>query len=229
VTPALQLATGCVSAGAHRITVTNEPTPVPGPRFILIRSATSSVWAVRADVAPDIAAELDALAATEPPIADLETAPIHAARYKALLGEHVGGGPSFGFPDAIDDPGETCIVDDERALETNFRGWLPGEIAGGCAPVIAVIVDGAPASICFCARRTDAAAEAGVNTGERYRGRGLAGRVTAAWGRAMRDSGRVPIYSTAWTNHASRAVARKLGLVASACTWTIDGSRAITR
>jgi hypothetical protein len=37
----------------------------------------------------------------------------------------------------------------------------------------------------------------------------------------MRASGRIPLYSTSWTNTASLAVARKLGLVAYANTWSI--------
>ena len=48
-------------------------------------------------------------------------------------------------------------------------------------------------SICFCARRSDAAAEAGVETAERSRGRGLAARATAGWASAVRASGRVSL------------------------------------
>jgi mono/diheme cytochrome c family protein len=58
-----------------------------------------------------------------------------------------------------------------------------------------------------------AAHEAGVETAASCRGRGYAAPVVAAWARAVRDVGRVPLYSTSWRNEASRAVARKLGLV----------------
>jgi predicted GNAT family acetyltransferase len=111
------------------------------------------------------------------------------------------------------------IVDDEQALAHNFRGWVPGEIAEGRAPVLAIVEDGHPASICFCARRSTHFAEAGLETAAPYRGRGLAQRVTTAWARACRAAGREPLYSTAWSNHASLAVARKLGLRQYASYW----------
>ena len=39
----------------------------------------------------------------------------------------------------------------------------------------------------------------------------------------MRASGRTPLYSTAWSNAASLAVARKLGLIPYAATWNLSG------
>ena len=73
---------------------------------------------------------------------------------------------------------------------------------------------GYPVSVCFCATRHSAPAlEAGVETAAAFRGRGLAPRVTAAWARAIRASGKIPVYSTDWTNTSSLAVARKLGLI----------------
>jgi hypothetical protein len=80
-------------------------------------------------------------------------------------------------------------------------------------------------SVCFCARQSAAAAEAGLETAERFRGRGLGPRVTAAWALAIRASGRLPLYSTSWSNEASLAVARKLRLEACASDWSLSRVR----
>lgn len=219
-TPALHLATLYETDAAGRLTTTREPAHKPAPTFVLVRSATATAWGIRADVPDALAEELTALARDERPVADLHALPMHVDRYRALgTTEHFG--PAFECPDSIAAAGDIAIVEDERELDVNFRGWVPGEIAAGCGPVMAIVVDGHPVSICFCARRSDVAAEAGVETAPAYRGRGYAGRVTVAWALAMRASGRVPLYSTSWTNTASLAVARKLGLVAYANTWSI--------
>jgi hypothetical protein len=218
-TPALQLAT-LYETDAGRLTTTREPAKAPAPMFALVRSATTTAWGIRVDVPDALAEELAALARDEPPVRDPHDLPKHVDRYRAL-GTTESFGPAFEFPDVIAAPSEIVLVEDERALSVNFRGWVPGEIEAGCAPVMSIVVDGNPVSICFCARRSDVAAEAGVDTAPAYRGRGYAARVTAAWALAMRSSGRIPLYSTSWMNTASLAVARKLGLVAYASDWSI--------
>jgi hypothetical protein len=227
-TPELHLQTLFVLDDERRIVCAREPGGPAGPLFSLVRGPTSCVWAVRVDVAAEAAAELDALARQEPPVSDSRNEPVHADRYASLLSDLVRSrysGPAFAFRDVPTLDGDVVPVDDERLLAHHFAGWTPGEIAAGRAPVMAVVVEGRPVSICFCARRSDVAAEAGVETAAPFRGRGFAPRVTAAWALAVRASGRIPLYSTAWTNDASLAVARKLGLVAYACGWNLgDGS-----
>lgn len=218
--PALHLATLYETDDSGRLTTTREPAKQPAPKFVLVRSVTTSVWGIRADIPDALAEELAALARTEPPLADPHAMPMHVERYRAL-GTTEWFGPAFEFPELVTSSDEIVLLEDERALNVNFRGWVPGEIAAGCGPVMGIVVDGHPVSICFCARRSDVAAEAGVDTAPAYRGREYAGRVTSAWAFAMRASGRIPLYSTSWTNTTSLAVARKLGLVAYANTWSI--------
>jgi hypothetical protein len=219
-TPALHLATLYETDARGRLTTTREPAKTPVPKFVLVRSMTASAWGIRSDIPDALAEELAALARAEPPVTDLHELPTHVDRYRALATTE-SFGPAFEFPELVTTSGDIVLIEDERTLNVNFRGWVPGEIVAGCGPVMGIVVDGHPVSVCFCARRSDVAAEAGVDTAPAYRGRGYAGRVTSAWARAMRASGRIPLYSTSWTNPASLAVARKLGLVAYANTWSI--------
>lgn len=208
--------------GEGRITSTREPGASPGPVFILIRSSVTCAWGVRADVSLAVAEKLDRLAREEPPLADLRDAPVHRDLYASLVGGRIESGPAFTFPDAISEPADVVLVEDVHLLERNFRGWRAGEIEAGASPVLAVVENGHAVSVCFCARRSKVAAEAGVETAEAFRGRGLGTRVTAAWALAVRQSGLIPLYSTSWTNDASLAVARKLGLIAYASDWSLS-------
>ena len=112
------------------------------------------------------------------------------------------------------------LVDEVRLLARHFSGWTAAEIPGR-SPVVAVVDDGHAVSVCFCARRSDAAAEAGLETAAKFRGRGLGPQVAATWALAVRASGRIPLYSASWANAASLSVARKLGLVAYASGWSL--------
>ena len=204
-----------------RITGTLEPDPSPGPRFSLIRGQQRCAWAVRADVPRDVADELNVLACEEPRVSDFRDDPIHAERYMLLVSGAVDSGPAFSFPEETTEPCGTVFVERKDVLDHHFAGWTSDEIPYR-TPIIGLVEDGHVVSVCFCARRSEVAAEAGVETAPDYRGRGFAPRVTAAWALAIQASGRVPLYSTSWSNHASLAVARKLGLVTYASTWSIS-------
>ena len=206
--------------GAGRIRGTREPDPDPGPLFALIRGRSSCAWAVRADVPREVAEELAGLAREEPTVADFRDAPVHAERYRALAGGKVNSGPAFAFPETVEEPEATVLLDEVWLLARHFSGWTAAEIPGR-SPIAAVVEDGDAVSVCFCARRSDAAAEAGLETASEYRGRGLGPQVAAAWALAVRASGRIPLYSASWANGASLAVARKLGLVAYASGWSL--------
>jgi hypothetical protein len=221
-TPRLQLETLFVLNGAGRIASTREPQPTPGPAFVLVRGTGACAWAVRADVADRLADDLHDLAAREPPLTSWRQPPVHERRYREMLGGRVGWGPAFAFPERLAPTGGESMIDDEAQLARHFSGWAAGEIAAGRSPVLAVSEGGVPVSICFCARRSAVAAEAGLETAAAFRGRGYGPRATAAWAIAGRQRGLTPMYSTDWDNSASLAVARKLELIPFATDWSIE-------
>ena len=218
--PEFDLQNQFVLTADGRIGGTRSQEPWLGPLFRLVRGKETCAWAVRADVQQNIADEVDALAREEPPVSDFRDAPVHAERYMSLLGGEVDSGPAFTFPEKIDQPSGTVFIEDIASLDHHFTGWTASEIP--CrTPIVAVVEGGYAVSVCFSAWRSDAAAEAGLETVEAFRGRGLGPRVAAGWALAVRASGRVPLYGTSWSNDASLAVARKLGLVTYASKWSI--------
>ena len=210
--------------GRGRIGSSPEPNVPPAPRFALIRGVSSCAWAMRADVRDKVAVEVERLARQERPLDDLQNpndAPANADSYLALLGGQINSGPAFTFPDRIAHSSDVTLIEKLELLERHFRGWVAAEIPWR-APIVAVMDSGYPVSVCFCATRaSENTVEAGLETAPAFRGRGFAPQVTAAWASAIRTSGRIPLYSTSWTNSASRAVARKLGLIQYAVDWTI--------
>ena len=220
-TPDLQLQTMFLLDREGRIVSTREPEPGRVPIFFLVRSSEGCAWAVRSDVSPNIARELDNLAREEPLAPDFESQPVNASRYMELVKGRIISGPAFAFPDMVTKQADVVLVEDLGLLERNFQGWTANEIAGR-SPILAVVEDGHAVSVCCCARRSDLAAEAGLETAAAFRGRGYGPRVTSAWAMEIQSSGRIPLYSTSWANEASLAVARKLGLLMYASDWSLS-------
>lgn len=206
-----------------RIVSTREPnpTPTPGPRFALVRDTSGCSWATRVDVADTVTAEINSIASREPPVPDLRSEPVYANEYISLVGGRVHFGPAFTFPETIARPDDVVLVENISQLERHFRGWSADELPER-APIMAIMEGADAISVCFCARRSRRAAEAGVETARECRGQGLASRVTAAWALSIRASGHIPIYSTSWANSASLAVARRLDLNACASDWSLS-------
>ena len=174
---------------------------------------------------------IEALLRVEPVVSDLQllqTIPPVLAGVRELLAGLADdlaetSGPVFGFPSArLASPIKTEVVTATAALATAPElAWVHG--AGDLARplVVARSNAGLVVSVCHSARSTRTAGEAGVETAAAYRGRGLATAVTARWADEVRAQRRVPLYSTAWTNLASRGVARRLGLVMIGEDYTI--------
>lgn len=213
----LDLHTGFTWDARGRMVATNEPLATarrPAPALYILAGADHELRRFGAAL-PD--AVVDALAAIDRDgVADV------LARHAPI--EDTYRGPSYVFPDAVPAPHGPIEIDAWNVpLARETYPWLVAEHAAW-PPCFGVLCDGAVVSICFSARLAPDAAAAGVDTLPAYRGRGFATAVTAAWGRAIRASGRTAFYGTSHDNHASQGVARRLGLrpIGVAASWTLS-------
>ena len=188
------------------------------PRFFFGRTRHGNLWRFAAGLPETLVAELARLAAGERGDWPLEDLPERMRPIRERLAEHAPiertyHGPAFRFAALPPAPGgDVVLLTPERldAVGEDFA-WLRRELAE-CAPCAAALEGGAVRSVCHTARRGARAAEAGVETAPGFRGRGLAVRAVAAWARAIAAEGLAPLYSTEFSNRASRAVAARLGL-----------------
>jgi RimJ/RimL family protein N-acetyltransferase len=217
----------------HRLLAVNEPgdprpDDPPPPRLYLGRTRTGIVWRFRHDLPDSSIAELETVLRSEPDATDLSQLPRCFPALQATLARDAPlagtwSGPAWRFPDEIPASGHEVVrvttADDDlvRPVFPVLADDLPWR-----QPCLAIVADGRLASLCCSARNTPIAAEAGVDTLEEFRGRGYAPAVVSAWARAVREEGRIPLYSTSWDNLASRSVARKLGLVLYGADFSID-------
>jgi RimJ/RimL family protein N-acetyltransferase len=202
---------------AGRLVRVNEPDGAPAPRFFVGRTIDGPVLRFRHDVPSDVRKELEAAVAGDVHGHTLD-APISPTRYEAILDrwapvQRRWAGPAFSFPDELPSAIGAILVTENNAafLQPLLAGWIPD--VPRCQPMYALAVDANAVAVCCSVRTTPEAHEAGVETALAFRGRGYAALIVAAWARAVRELGRIPFYSTSWQNEASRAVARKLGLI----------------
>jgi len=196
----------------------NEPNGAPAPRFFLGMTAAGVVWRFRHDVDAVLRRDIDA-AIHEDVTPGPPTDAVSAARFERILAgaepvRHTETGPAFFFPPSLPTSfaGAVRIIEANADLLTPFlEPWLPDVQAS--QPLVALVSDGHAVAICASVRQTPVAYEAGVETHPTYRRRGYAAAVAAGWAQAVREIDRIPLYSTSWENAASRAVARKLGLI----------------
>jgi hypothetical protein len=218
---------------AGRIVAARQPGGRSDVLFHLARTPLGNLWRFGARLEPGLVSDLARLAGREPalssPLDEPPPAPERAEALRRSLSAVFGPlrewrGPAYRFPDELCVPaGELPLqeVTPARAalLRAGFADWL-SELADR-RPCIAACQGETAVSLCCSSRPVEVpgsascpAAEAGVETLPARRGEGHACRVVAAWALAVRASGAEPMYSTSWDNHASRAVARKLGLSA---------------
>ena len=198
------------------------------PRFFMGRSDTGNIWRFRYDLPEALRLELTALCQLEPRSASLHEEPLQAAQLRSALERHAAvteedRGPAYWIPESALDTRDAVLVTDENAhiLEQNFGWKLTSSNSFRTGTLTASVLDESAVSICYCARLTDDAAEAGVDTVASARGRGHASRAVVLWASIIRAQGLTPLYSTSWDNTASQGVARKLGAVRYAETWSV--------
>lgn len=226
-----------------RITSRREPgTPVCA-RFHLGRTRLGNLWRFRGDLSRDDVRNLARLAGKEAALASEDLSrrsapperlePIRRVLRASAPIEFEWAGPAFRFPDDLDalemrahdaSAGALPIIavrpGDEAVLADQFADEI--EELFDRQPCFAALDGGNAVALCYGARPLGGAGngvepcvatEAGVRTAPSHRGQGLAGRVVAAWAAEIVRRGACPLYSTSWQNRASRAVARKLGLI----------------
>jgi hypothetical protein len=211
-----------------RMEALNEPDGDPPPRLFLARGRRTHLILFRGDVAPGSADACRSIADDVPPWRGEPSMPSMFDPFRLAIGRDApiaseAMGPAYRFGERVQlpvDP-EVMLIDEGSAhlLERHFP--YTRSVLAWRTPVVGVVKDGRVVSACFSARKTSSASEAGVATEEPYRGQGLASLAVAAWCDAVERAGMQPLYSTSWDNVASRAVARRLHLVAYAETLSI--------
>ncbi|HEY0605441.1 MAG TPA: GNAT family N-acetyltransferase [Herpetosiphonaceae bacterium] len=200
----------------------------PAPRLWMGRTHAGNRWRFRHDLPDSLARDLDALCRAEPIAANLAAPPVNADAIRAALSAHAPiveelRGPAYWIPEHVTAPEAAVLLSEANAelLNAYFPWKRTSRVGLTNGPVTAAVVDGSAVSICYCARLTDQAAEAGVETAEHARGHGYASVAVAAWAAEIRQRGLLPLYSTSWDNKASQGVARKLGMICYGEDWTL--------
>ena len=203
------------------ITASRDPDVSP-PRSHIVRTRDGNRWLLCASLSAVERKRLGAILSVQPRAsdpADAESYPFDLGaigRALAVVAPLVRPyrGPAFSFPDELPSSDRAELLTDLReAPREGPFAWLRSA-RDPSHPIAIVRADsGDVASVCYSARSTSAAAEAGVETREEHRGRGYGSAAVLTWSAAVRQSGRVPLYSTEWENTASRALASRLGLL----------------
>ncbi|SEL68209.1 GNAT family N-acetyltransferase [Paenibacillus sp. OK003] len=123
-------------------------------------------------------------------------------------------GPAYAFPEKCGEwHPNVQLIESHRTflLEKHFPDLI--EHLHEKMPVAAYVMEDSAVAVCCSARVSQQGAEASLNTAPKFRGQGYAAEAVKCWQYHVKESGRIPIYSTSWDNIASQTVARKLGLI----------------
>ena len=206
----------------------NEPYPPSrrqAPAFHLSWTNKDYTTCFRQDVPFDKRQQLNNLVASQWPFPNLKEPPSQS-RYASILDNYCtgrsGAGPAFIVPKGkYLTSGATLIShNNAQVLESGFADCI--EELDDTHPFYAVIVEERAVSICQTVRRSAHGIEAGVDTLEGYRRRGYAKTAVTAWCWAALQEEQLGFYSTSWSNRASLALAKTLGLTQVATEFSVS-------
>lgn len=205
---------------------TSGPTPAdtPAPLIFLGRTVQGNCWHLRHDLPAKLATRLGELCRREPPLSPQRSEPGIAAEIRLLLnpaGEWRGPAYLLHGPPPAPAHAVRITAANAHLLSTHFPAMLAHPWPGRAGPVTAALVGGQAVAVCTSVRFTAAAAEAGVEATEAFRGQGHASAAAALWAHTVQAGGRLALYSTSWDNHASQGVARRLGAVQYGEDWSL--------
>lgn len=213
-----------------RILRENDPDRSPGPKLWFAGSADGNAWRLNHSVVRDVAAEIEALAAEEPSFQAQGTLPRHIARYEKLLAalgvcaerslalvhdlpHHLDIPRNAGLIASGSAGGARFVADIEsRGMPANLIDLHMRKVKDLWAPWVIHMEEGEVASMAFTARLAAEGAELGLVTAPKFRGRGFARLVTAAWTNLPALADRQLFYGADRDNLASRRVIAYLGL-----------------
>ncbi|MBD0382209.1 GNAT family N-acetyltransferase [Paenibacillus sedimenti] len=195
---------------AGRIITINEHVNQPAPRFFWGQTNTGRVIRFRSDVPNKVVRDILQIMDRDEPTEQLANVINVLEKDKGISGFWIG--PAYAFNEIVTDYTDATLVteDNKFFLEHGFSSLL-SELKFR-EPCYMVTENNIAVSVCFSARNSDKAAEAGVETLEDYRGKAYAIRVASSWAQAIRQSQRIPLYSTSWDNYSSQSVAKRLRL-----------------
>jgi hypothetical protein len=218
-----------VMSATGRIERENDLDRSSGPRVFFVGGPFGNLTRIRYDVDDDVAIRILKVAANEPPWRDPDVMPACAEKIVALLSgsqpPSISPALIYQLPNGLRYEHTAAIVrsdsDEGRQMlarladrgvpdymqTAGFKGvgdfWEPWCVA----------LDGNEiAAIAFAARLGVSGAELGVYTFPKYRGRGLASAVTAAWSSMPSLNQHALFYSTHKSNRSSQRVTARLGL-----------------
>ncbi|MED0984706.1 GNAT family N-acetyltransferase [Bacillus paramycoides] len=193
-----------------RIKSVNEHGNLKEPRFFLGRTREGNITRYHYNLHSETVNEIGKLISERSN--HIEIAKIIKILNEERAVENIWMGPTFMFPNNLNKPTRTIRITEKNKelLRESFPNLI--EQMEWRKPYFAIVENEKVVSICCSARSTPIASEASVETLSEFQGKGYGSDVVTAWAISIQEEKRIPLYSTAWDNFASQAVARKLKL-----------------